>query len=235
MITNPRDFLTGIVIGIRFRVNFSLEDKFGSIADSILYSKDSYFNPTLFPGVLTNPTEKVLLNEQTNDNLRINTSNIILEVNLGGQKILDDVPEINERFNRDIVKGVMKEFKITQINRVGYVKKYTFTIDDFPKAFIKKTIGSSLGDVNDINLRFSKKYPIGESLTKKKVNDYHNAIYNVIKKADKDELFISIDYQGYYDPFLESANQVDFPKFLGEMERYNSKTFLDWLNSYFKE
>ena len=45
MIAGIRQYLVGIVIGIKFRPNFSAEDRIGSILDAILYSENSYFNP----------------------------------------------------------------------------------------------------------------------------------------------------------------------------------------------
>jgi hypothetical protein len=233
MIENLNDYLQGIAIGIRFRANFTIEDKLGSIADKILYTKDSFFNPEMFPAILSDSGQKRLINETTRDYLSINNSNIILDVNLGEQTKLDDIPEINKRFSQDIINGIMKELKITQINRVGYIKRYLFKIEKLTKIFIGKTIGSTLDGVNDINLRFSKKYPSEEALTRKSVNDYYNAIYNIIKKADRDEIFISVDYQKYYDPFLETSSELNFLEFVDKVERYNSKNYLEWLNKYY--
>lgn len=233
MIDNLNDYLKGIVIGIRFRANFAIEDKLGSIVDHILYTKDSYFNSEMFPAVLSDGGQKRLINETNKNYLSINNSNIVLEVNFEEQKDIDNIPEINNRFNQDIINGIAKEFKITQINRVGYIKKYLFDIKKLAETFIKKTVGSTLDGVNDINLRFSKKYPIEEALASKDINDYYNTIYGIIKKANRDEIFISVDYQRYYDPFLESSSKVNFPEFLDKAERYNSKHYLEWLNKHY--
>jgi imidazole glycerol phosphate synthase subunit HisF len=233
MIENLNDYLVSIAIGIRFRANFAIEDKLGSIVQLILHTRNSLFNPEIFPVVLSDGGEKRLMNEKTGDYLRVNNSNIVLEMNLEEQTKLDDIPEINKRFNQDIVNGIMKEFNITQINRVGYIKKYLFKIEELSKVFIKKTIGGTLEGVNDINLRFSKKFPIEEALARKGVNDYHNVIYNIIKIAGKDEIFMSVDYQRYYDPFLDSVSGLKFLGFVDKMERYNSKNYLEWLNKYY--
>lgn len=56
------DSLIGITIGIRFRSNFSVGDNLGNIVDKILYSKDSYFNPKVFPKALGTLDEKQLIN-----------------------------------------------------------------------------------------------------------------------------------------------------------------------------
>ncbi len=221
-------FMIGIVIGIRFRANFSIEDQLGNIADRILYSKDSFFNNTMFPQVYSRAGEKVLINEKTGDVLRINNSNIVLELSFS-ENATNDLNAINEAFNRDIVNGILNDFKITQIHRVGYVKRYIFDIEGLSKFFIDKTIGESLKGVNDINLRFSKKHPIQDAFVKKGVNDHFNVIYNLIKRADREELFVSIDFQKYFDPFLEKSSQLKFNAFLNRIKSHNAKEYLYWL------
>ncbi len=49
MIDSLDDFIVGFAIGIRYRANFSIEDQLGKIADKILYSRKSFFNPIIFP------------------------------------------------------------------------------------------------------------------------------------------------------------------------------------------
>lgn len=174
-----------------------------------------------------------LINEETGDNLKINTSNVILEINLGEQFEVENLKSINERFNKEIINQVMKDFKITQIVRVGYIKKYIFEGESFAKLFLDRTIGNTLSGINDINLTFSKKYPIEEAIIKKDINDYHNAIFNIIKRADRDELFIAVDYQRYFDPFLEGVTQLKFLDFTDVIDNYNSVDYLNWLNLYY--
>lgn len=232
MIDELARFVTGITIGIRFRANFSLEDKLGNIIDQILYSKDSFFDPEFFPEVLSLVNGKQLINRETNDSLLINNSNIILEVKFKEYE-LDILEEIHEHFNKDIIRGIMKEYKITQINRIGYITGYLFTIKNLAKNFLDKTIGKTLEGVNDINLRFSKRLPIPESLMQKDINDYHNVIFNIIKKSETEDLLISTDFQRYYDPFLESYSQIEFDNFIKGVYSYNQKSFVDWIvNNY---
>ena len=70
MISELKDHLVSIAIGVRFGPNFSVEDHLGRIVDSILYSKDSFFNPAMFSSVVSDG-EKRLYNEKTLDSLRI--------------------------------------------------------------------------------------------------------------------------------------------------------------------
>jgi hypothetical protein len=231
-ISELNECLMSIVIGIRFRANFSIEDNIGKIVDQILYAKNSFFSPDLFPYVQAKTGERILYNEKNNDFLQINNSNVILEINSIKEK---DIGELLNNFEKQIILDVMKNNKITQINRVGYVSRYLFKIEDLANKFLIKTVGEMIEGITEINLSFSKKYPIEEALIKEAINDYYNANYNIIKRSKKDELFISLDYQRYYEPFLESPTQIEFPAFLDNVARYNHKLFLDWLNSNFIE
>jgi len=230
MIRNLDEFLVGIAIGIRFRSNFAIEDNLGNIIDRILYSKNAFFTPKVFPKAYDEGTGKTLANDKNGNSLQITSSNIILEIIFGEDFSLKDLATINKKFNEQIIEGAMKELNITQINRTGYIMNYLFPGEELAKNFIGKTIGNTLEGVNDIQLRFSKKQPELESIAKKDINDFYNVIFNVVKRADKKELFISVDYQKCFDPFLETVAQLEFSNFLQKVESYNSKTFITWLN-----
>ncbi len=230
MIADLTEYLTGIAIGIRYRINFSVEDQLGRILDQILYSKDSFFNPGVFPRALTtNVNEKRLINENTGDQLIINNSNIILEIGFGDSFEPSDMSDIIEAFHGQLVDGIMKTYRITEINRVGLIHRYLYKKEDLAKTFIDKTIGGTLEGINDINLTFSKKIPEQEALVQKDVNDYYNVIFNVIKKADRQELFMSIDYQKYFDPFLQSSSTLEFPQFVEKAIAFNKGNYQSWL------
>ena len=235
MIENLNESLIGIVIGIRFRANFAIEDQLGRIVDEILYSKNSFFNPSVFPVVQSGAGQKLLINEETGDYLRIDNSNIILEIVFGDRFQAVDTQTILEHFEENIILGLMKTFKIKEMVRIGYVKRYIFKIEDLAQRFVDKTIGKTLGGINDISLRFSKKIPVSEALVKQNVNDYDNAIFTIIKRADLNEIFMSVDFQRHYDPFLPSAHDIPFGAFIKHAEGFNSKNYLLWLKSNYIE
>jgi len=233
MITNLVENLIGVAIGIRYRPNFTIEDSLGKIIDNILYSRDSFFNPEMFPDVLTNHSEKILVNKEMGHSLRVNNSDIILELGFIENISEDYIKKVNSKFKEQIIDQILKEFKITQINRIGHIRKYLFTEKDFSKLFLKKTLGDYFPDINDISLRFSKKLPKQMSLIKDGVNDYINVIYQIVKKADRNELFISTDYQLYYLPYLERASQIEYEQFINGLEGYNKGEYLNWINDYY--
>lgn len=237
IINNLSEYLIGFAAGIRFRANFSIEDQLGKILDTILYSQNSYFNPEIFPKVGRNVGERIMYNPTTNDQLRIDNSNFILEIQFGDEEGLKKIKykEILENFNDQIIQGVMSKFKIQQIVRVGLVNRYLFPLNDLAQSFVDKTIGETLEGVNDINLSFSKKMPVPEALAKRDVNDWSNAIFNIIKKADVDEIFMSVDYQLCYSPSLEKANHIKFSPFMDSAQSFIENRYLPWLNTNYVE
>lgn len=230
MIKNIDDYLIGIVIGIRYRANFSIEDSLGAIVDKILYDKNSFFNPKIFPLVQNTTIGRILINDNNSDKLTINNSNIILDLLFDGSFNKDNYELIVENFKQQIIDGLMKKYKITEITRIGLVKRYLFPIEDLAQSFIDKTIGKTLKGINDINLRFSKKIPSSDALVSKDLLDYNNVIFNIIKQSGKNELFTSIDYQKYFDPFLTSVDELKFNEFVKSANYFNSDNYLPWLN-----
>jgi hypothetical protein len=237
MITNLNDYLIGCAVGVRFRANFSIEDQLGRILDTILYSKNSFFDPKVFPRVGGSVGQKVMLNEVTDDQLRIDNSNFILEIQFGHDQGFKqpDYDKILINFNDQIIQGVMTKFKIQQIVRIGLINRLLFPLKDLAQSFVDKTIGKTLEGVSDINLRFSKKMPVPEALVKRDVNDWSNAIFNIIKKADAEEIFMSVDYQLYYSPPLEQATQIEFAPFKKAANAFLEMRYLPWLNTNYVE
>lgn len=235
MAINLDESLVSIIFGVRYRANFSIEDRLGQIVDQILYTKNSYFNQNVFPKVLGGVGQKSMINEETGDRLTLDNSNVILEVVFGGSFKISDYKDVISHFHTEIINGVMKRFAIKEIVRIGYVKRYIFNIEDLAKKFVDKTIGRTLEGVNDIKLSFSKKLPLELAFVKKDVNDYDNAIFTVIKRADAKDIFMSLDYQRYFDPFLSSATEIEYEPFIENAEYYNNRKYLAWLNSNYIE
>ncbi len=230
MITNIDNYLVGIVIGIRYRANFSIEDSLGAIVDKVLYDKKAFFNPNIFPLVQNTGNGKLLFNDKNSDRLTINNSNIVLDLLFDGYFPKEDCELVINKFNEQIIEGIMKQYKITEIIRIGIVKRYLFQLEDLAESFINKTIGNTLDGISDINLRFSKKIPTSEAMVHREVLDYSNVIFNIIKQSDKNELFVSMDYQKYFDPFLSSVNELKYDDFIKTMSSFNKNNYLSWLN-----
>lgn len=233
---NINDHFIGLALGIRFRANFSIEDQLGRMVDEILYSKNSYFNPKVFPKVRSQIGNKTLYNAATQDTMLIDNSNIILDVNFADDGFKkEDAETLKKMFEDQIINRIMRNFKIKEIVRIGYVKRYIYEMENLATTFVNKTIGETLGGINDINLNFSKKFPTPEGLVKKDVHDYDNAIFNIVKKTDLQEIFMSIDYQCYYLPFLNDINDLNAKSFFERAESFSRRNYLDWLKKNYLE
>lgn len=232
MIEDVENYLDSIVIGIRFRPNFSIMDNFGSMIDEILYSKDSYFNEKYFPLVHhASHNERILSNKENKHLLTINPSNIILDT----KEENNDYSNVVDSFNKQIIEGLFINYGIQQIKRIGEIRRYKIEDKELCDNFLKKTISYSISGINDINLRFSKKYPIPESKVHKKAYDYHNVIYTIVKKSDENVLNISLDFQKYFEPVIEKATMIEFNKFKERVVDYNKKDFREWLDLFLKD
>lgn len=231
LIKNVSDYLSSFVIGIRFRANFSIEDQLGRIVDDILYAKGAFFGPKFFPLVEGRVNVKRLFNEPNDRSLLINNSNLVLEIEFNKDDTIETLTtSVREKFKTDIVYGVMKKYGVTQITRIGYINRYVFHDKHVSKAFLEQTIGSKLEGVNDTNLRFSKKYPTMEGMIKKDIDDYDNVIFNLVKQSDSEELFVSIDYQHIYSPFIEKSTDMDIDAYYKSVDKFNNETFKNWFN-----
>lgn len=236
MITELDSCKVGYVIGIRYRKTFTIADNLGAIVDNILQSKQSHFKATTFPYIQhTDRDEDVLFDFENNipqNKLTINTSNIVLDVqNLNKISYKDGI----DAFKETILKYIMQEYSIGYINRIGFINRYILKDKEIIGKFVNGTVGRGFTDVNDINLQFSKRIPLTESLVKQGIDDYHNVIVNIIKKNNRDELFLSVDYQLYYSPMLEKVSQVDFDKFLKNANEYINNSILGFLNNVYGE
>ena len=65
--------------------------------------------------------------------------------------------------------------------------------------------------------------------------DYDNAIFTVVKKTNLNEIFMAVDYQSFYDPFLPSSDEINFKSFIDKASTFNSKKYLAWLNENYMD
>lgn len=222
----------GYVFGVRYKRTFTVADNLGAITDEILQSKSSKFKATLFPYIQHNSRDEDVLFDLVSDlpqnRLTINTSNIILDV-----QNMEKIPFVNGKtaFEETILKNIMKQYGIGLINRIGFINRYIITDNEIINRFMNGTVGNGIDDINDINLQFSKRLNDTESIIKEGINNYKNVIVNIIKKNERQELFVSVDYQLYYSPMLEKASMIEFSKFIQDAEKYINNKILVYLNN----
>lgn len=228
---NPSECLFSLGIGLKYRPNFSLRDNFGNIIDDILYSRGSLFNEDFFPESKTEFNEHILFNKDTNNNLRIGSHGSYVEVvsELGNNKFFSN---ITTAFKNNIIYGAFNKYKLTQIAMIGLVNRYLIKDKDYSNYIVRYFTNNVTQDINSLDIKFTRRKPVPESLAKKKVNDHINIIYNIIKKTELDEIFLSIDYQLRYDPYLTDVSQIKFDDFVSNCNAVNNKEFKKLTNIY---
>ena len=220
-----------VAIGLQFRFNFIIENKLGQILNSILYSKNSFFDTKFFTGVESANNQKRLISDKQRTNiLTINPQNIILEI--GNTKKYSS-ENIEKKFEEEILNYVLKEYKLEGIGRIGYLKRYEISDADIANVFDKKIdFGEKL---QDVNLHFSKRPITSKSTTSKDNNDYFNLIYDFSKRITEDKLRIGIDTQKYFNPTADYADFLDdgeYKDFIEKVKYYNEDNFLNWFKKY---
>lgn len=229
--TELKSHLAYIAIGVRFRPNFVIEDNLGKIIDEILYSKDSFYNPQFFPETDSLPNRKVLLDNNKKNFLTISATDILLELN---SSQIASLEQIESKFKEQVLDNILNTYNVEAINRVGYLRRYELTDANIADKFLKQKI--DFGDnIQDVNLRFSKKLIPYKSQAVKEVNDYHNIIYSFAKVgANGNEKFrFSIDFQKLFIPqadYQDFSDGKEYVEFIKNVNKYNGDDFLNWFN-----
>lgn len=227
ILTNIKNNIYSIAIGLRFNPTFAIGDNLGKIADKILYSKKSNFDPNFFPLIDSNINEIILRDKDMSRSLVISTTDIVLQVmKKDGEEL--NVKLLEEEYKRQIFDSVLKSYQVRDIQRIGYLSKYKIPDKAIAESFCKKCGYNT----NNISVRFQKNYPMPEAMQKKEVKDYCTNIYTITKAPNSDELKINSDYQIYFTPFLETHEDVPYGIFLNEKNRFNEEVLPETLGKY---
>lgn len=217
-----------IAIGLRFRPNFIVEDKLGEIIDRVLYSQQNLFDKYAF-NMQNGDGIRKLINANGTVALIINSQNIILEIKDTDKYNYTDVEKF---FEEKILNEIIQRYKILNIDRIGYVKRYKFVGKQILDVFDKKF---NIENSSDFNIHFSKKYPTSQSEIKRDINDYFNYIYDLAKFPNTEELVVSLDSQKYFNPYIDYDDfcaEKEYRIFIEKVTDYNKNKFIKWLNNY---
>lgn len=223
---NIKEKMIGVVVGIRFKRSFRVPDISGEIIDDILYSDKSPFDSKFFPQVQEGARERILVNDETTEYLRINRDDIILGL------VIED--NFDERFNwikEEVLpyfKDVLfKKYGIKNIIRIGIIFSHKLKQDSILNTAVKLVTKESIEGVENINISFSKKLSSIEALYRKGVDDYKNSIYNFTEKGD--ELLAELDYQYYYNPPIEDLRECFTENVLDDAKTFLETQYYPWL------
>lgn len=229
--------LVGVVFGIRLRRQFAMEDLTGQFLDLVLYRSGSLFDSDFFPEIgynPNNPRQRNLRNRTTNDTLRVDSTDIILEVHLRDRNDNLTVQDVERAFHRDVIQGALDPLRIPDIMRLGYIRRYAIPRDLLRSSFPHDILPGIPEDVRDFDVQFTQKTPIPQALVRKNVNDFVHVIYRVGHAQGLDTVTMTVDFQHYYEPYVESAGKLDFPSFATTAVEHNRIHATSWLSSFVK-
>lgn len=221
--------ITGITLGIRYNRSFRIPDISGDIIDNIIRDKNSPFNEKMFPKIRESALrERLLINEETEEYLRINTDDIIISI-----KIDNNFDKKFAFFKNSVIpyfKTILfNKYKIENIKRIGVVYHHNFDQINKLTDAIKGLSDNKIDNVNNINLSFSKKLPNIESVITKDINNYKNTIYTFEQIEDK--FNFNFDYQYYFDPSVQDLRNTDIDNIFDESLKYlEDSVHNKWLN-----
>jgi hypothetical protein len=228
-----RDYLTGIAVGVKFRNNFSIEDRLGSIVDELLYGKDSLLNYVTFPQTDASFARKTLNNPQTGDSLIIDSGNIILDICFSDKIPRNKSEELIEEYFKAITGKIYKIVNIHDVYLIGIVHKYTITDEVSANSLYRNFKEITMDDATSITVNFTVKNILPESKVKKDLNDYENVICTIaMAEKRKHEYFFQVDYQHIFDPKLNSIVDIEYKEFINKVKSYNSNTVSGWIRKH---
>jgi len=223
---NLEQKIIGITFGIRFNRSFRVPEISGEIIDDILYSNKTPFGTKFFPRIQETRREKVLVNDETTEYLRINTDDLIL-----GLEVKDNFEEKFNFLTNDVLnyfKDVLfKNYGLKNIRRVGIIFSHKINRDKGLDEAVKVLTKTKIDSVDNINISFSKKLPATEALYRKDVNDYKNTIYNLTEMEGA--VLAELDYQYYYNPPIEDLRECFVDKVLTDSKAFLKNNFHNWL------
>lgn len=219
----------GITLGIRFNRSFRVSDISGEIIDDILYNSKSPFGADFFPRIQEGRREKVLFNPQTTEYFRINTDDIII-----GLEVKDG--NFDQRFSflvNDVLNYLkdllFKNYGLKNIRRVGVIFSHKIDRTDLLGSSVKALTKDKIGQVDNINISFSKKLAATESLYRKGVHDYKNTIYNLTEVDSS--ILAELDYQYYYNPPIEDLRECFVDKVIEDAKSFLDGSYYEWLKN----
>lgn len=225
--------LDRIAFGVRYEPQLKLLDRLGTVMDEILRTDGTPFGGERFPLSETLPMQYRLLNPDNNSELLINSQDTILQVPLGTRDATR-VIELGEDFQEFVLEPLRKQGNVRNIARYGALLQFK---EDKGTTFVNPPIAHYLSSdfpkANTLGMRFSRRLAVEEALAKKRVDDYRNAIYTVDQNESGGVRF-SIDYQAYFQPFLDAGEWSDrpFSSFVTKGVEYVEGEFQRWLKTF---
>lgn len=195
-------------MAVRFVRSYGLEDNLGSLMDYIIKHPDKTFNDKVFPKYEPYQNARVLIDENKNNKLTLNSENILLEIN-SSSDFERDFSNFLDGYEKIILKEIFKEFNIGKVDRFGCVLKGSRTDHDDLYKEMEGVLKKHNKEPDGFAFRFNCTKKTPKEIEQIVTTDYENQIITYEKKTGKEELIYSVDYQKYYQPPLEKITDAD--------------------------
>ncbi len=195
-----------MVCGIAFNHSFSLLDRWGEIADELLY-KSKCFEKDFFNRISSQyTTERSVYNEETGDFIRLSSNEIIFKYYFKKDESLKDgYASFCKKINNHLIPRILVEYNLI-IRRMGVVFAQEFTKSDL-NAFSKLFFREEKEGITDF--RFAQKELTSEGKLWYDVNDYLNKVYTCGRIGDNKPFDgVTYDYQLYFNPPRQDIREI---------------------------
>lgn len=221
--------LDQIAFGIRFSPRYEMLDNLGNVIDRILRSDGSPFNEKVFPYSDRDLRQHSLINPDTNDEIRLTDSDIILQKTIETRE-MSEVERVAKDYENYILNHINSVVKLKNIIRYGVLFRLDECSNVIKEPPAEHFLKQDFNDVNSLSLRFTRRLPVEEALARRDVDDYRNIIFTV-KQTEEGKIQIWVDYQEFYIPLLGNRefNDKPFSKFVSRGIHYFYGEFQNWL------
>lgn len=218
--------------GVRYDPQYAIMDRIGAVIDNILRAPGTPFGPETFPLSHSGTVEHVLVNNKTDDSLRITQRDTILQMTVETRK-LKKLQVLAKNFNDFILMSLKDLSKVKNIERFGFLLRLAECSSLLSISPIENYISADFKSARTLFLSFTRRLPSIEAVVKRSVDDYRNAIYSV-KQSEKGNVNISIDYQEYFKPSLSVSDwkKKPFPNFVDNGLEYFENEFENWFKKF---
>jgi len=202
-----------ITLGIRFERAYRLLDNWGVIVDNLLNVEESFFDESFFPQITSkNDFEKMLINSNTDDYLKITPHDLIFSYNFrNSDGFQEKFKWFQKVVKKEIIENIIEKFSLENFKRVGLVFEHYFDTNSEIEKIVNTLFNTDIIEPKDI--RFSARTPANiQIMLDKSKTDYINRIFT-IANDDKDNNIISFDYQYYFEPKIKDFSLFNMDKF----------------------
>ena len=198
--------IKSIIIGIRYKKSFKINDISGSIIDYIFDDNGSPFDRKIFPRIEeVSGGDKRLYNPNTDEYWSISPDDMILQLSCDDG--FDKCFNLLENKVIPFIEKLFKDFEIKNIIRFGTVYVHEFSKAQIDFEFLKTLRNELPFEIEDLKLSFSKKSELESSIFRKDINDYENVNYRLFLGSDLTGILG--DFQHYYVPLREDIRDCD--------------------------